>query len=97
MLQDTDAARAEMLVLAALTYRGFSDFLIGTLHQGAVRRGVSEGLANLLPVAGKWSLVWGPAASRLGAELDSSCVTSCATPRTPIAMSSPCGERTRWC
>jgi hypothetical protein len=72
MIEDTDAARAEMLVLAALTYRGFSDLLRGELHEGLVSQRVSEGLTNLPPVRSKWDLVWGPVTKRIGDEFDSS-------------------------
>jgi hypothetical protein len=72
MIESTDAARAEMLVLAALTYRGFSDLLSGELHEGIVGRQIAGGLEELAPVRGRWDLAWGPATTTAGAAFDSS-------------------------
>jgi hypothetical protein len=60
MIEDSDNARAEMLILSALTYRGFSDLLSGEIHEGIVRQQVAEGLERLPLVSGQWDLVWGP-------------------------------------
>jgi len=71
MIEDTDDARAEMLVLAALTYRGFADLLRGELHEAAVRQQIADGLGRLPLVSGRWDLVWGPVTSRSGDRFDS--------------------------
>jgi len=63
MIEATDVARGEMLVLAALTYRGFADLVRGELHQGVVRQQIVEGLERLPLVSGRWDLVWGPVTS----------------------------------
>ena len=56
MIDRTDDGRAEMLVLAALSYRGFSDILRGNLHERGVGARIESGLAALAPVRGRWDL-----------------------------------------
>jgi hypothetical protein len=72
MIERTDRARGEMLVLAALTYRGFSDLLRGEPHEGLLRRQISAGLQELGPVRDRWDMVWGPATTMAGVAFDSS-------------------------
>lgn len=55
--------RQEMLMLAALTYRGFADVLPGEPHEMVVRQAVQRGLRTLL--GDRWTLAWGPVTSRI--------------------------------
>jgi lipase (class 3) len=68
---DLDTRYAEVLVLAALTYRGFADNHSVDIQNAFVGQAISNGLATLSPVRGQWDLVWGPATSRAGGLVDS--------------------------
>ncbi len=58
-------ADPELLVLAALTYRGWADPSIGAIHDVVLRDEVARGLQQLATVVGPWRLAWGPASYRL--------------------------------
>ena len=53
-----------MLVLSALSYRGFQSGLTTRLQAERLRGAVERGLRNLAEIAGAWELVWGPVAHR---------------------------------
>ena len=57
---DTDQDQV-MLTLAMLSYRAYDDLLPGHLAVRHLRQVIDEGLQTLGPVAGDWTLVWGPA------------------------------------
>ncbi len=53
-----------MLALAMLSYRAFHDLHPGELRLARLRRSVLNGLEDIPPIAGRFDLVWGPAAYR---------------------------------
>jgi len=83
MVERTDIARGEMLVLAALTYRGFADLLKGDLHEALIGRQISAGLQDLAPVRDRWDMVWGPATTMAGVGFDSSAMYVAHSRRVP--------------
>lgn len=54
-----------MLCLAALTYRRYTDWTPGTLHDERLHSVVDSGLATLPQLTGQWQLAWGPESYRL--------------------------------
>src|SRR4051812_4357560 len=56
--------RREMMCLAALTYRGFSDATRELPHTAALHRAVAEPLDDIAVTHGRWDLVFGPVAYR---------------------------------
>jgi hypothetical protein len=54
----------EMLCLAALTYRRFDETALPQLDARRLDAAVRRGLLDVGPLAGRWELVWGPAAWR---------------------------------
>jgi hypothetical protein len=71
-MNGTELSALELLVLAGLSYRGFSDPLQGPLHDSLVSAQVSRGLQTLAPVKDRWDLVWGPVTARTELFVDSS-------------------------
>ncbi len=57
---DTTPEDLEMLCLAALSYRGFSDVDLPVPHTDELRAAITRGLGALTPLRGRWQLVWGP-------------------------------------
>ena len=53
-----------LLVLAALSYRGFQSGLTPQLQSERVHGAVERGLIKLADVCGMWELVWGPVTCR---------------------------------
>jgi hypothetical protein len=54
-----------MLCLAALTYRRYSSWIPGRLHDLGLRKAVNDGLKTFEPLpSGNWRLVWGPESYR---------------------------------
>jgi len=58
----TAPAEREMLALAAIAYRGYNLVLPDRLKRARLRRLMSEFIRESPSVAGKWEIVWGPAA-----------------------------------
>lgn len=52
--------RREMMGLAAITYRGFSDATQALPHWLQLHGAVERSLEDLAPTRGRWELVWGP-------------------------------------
>lgn len=55
----------ELLVLAALTYRGWADPSLGAVHDVVLRDELARGHAQVAGIVGPWRLAWGPASYRL--------------------------------
>ncbi len=58
----TATAEREMLAMAAIAYRGYNLVLPDGLKRSRLRRLMSEFIRDSPSVAGKWEIVWGPAA-----------------------------------
>ena len=53
-----------MLCLAALTYRRYTSWSPGTLHDQRLRSAVENGLEEIADLRGRWDLAWGPESYR---------------------------------
>lgn len=86
MAKDFYTENDEMLVLAAIAYRGFDLALPETPKRQAMYRAMEKCLNTLGPVKGKWEIVWGPASYSAGPLALDDCAMyvarNCQTPST---------------